>query len=133
MPCLEFRRVLFRSEEHTSELQSHSISYAVFCLKKKSVGSEEHTSELQSHSHLVCRLLIEKKTKQSEKERYSHGEQRRQTVRTRTNSPARARQRALHLVPALCLYEGHFTFFFFFNYAAPPGIFPFSPPRPFPY
>src|SRR3954449_9436726 len=24
-------------------------------------GSEEHTSELQSHSHLVCRLLLEKK------------------------------------------------------------------------
>ena len=29
-------RVAFRSEEHTSELQSHvRISYAVFCLKKK--------------------------------------------------------------------------------------------------
>ena len=29
-------RSKFRSEEHTSELQSHSfISYAVFCLKKK--------------------------------------------------------------------------------------------------
>ena len=29
-------RPSFRSEEHTSELQSHSfISYAVFCLKKK--------------------------------------------------------------------------------------------------
>ena len=28
--------ILIRSEEHTSELQSHSfISYAVFCLKKK--------------------------------------------------------------------------------------------------
>src|SRR5688572_5797664 len=26
---------LARSEEHTSELQSQSISYAVFCLKKK--------------------------------------------------------------------------------------------------
>src|SRR5690606_41608975 len=25
----------FRSEEHTSELQSREISYAVFCLKKK--------------------------------------------------------------------------------------------------
>src|SRR5260221_9001072 len=25
-------------------------------------GSEEHTSELQSHSDLVCRLLLEKKT-----------------------------------------------------------------------
>src|SRR5260370_15659741 len=27
--------VRIRSEEHTSELQSHLISYAVFCLKKK--------------------------------------------------------------------------------------------------
>ena len=28
--------IQWRSEEHTSELQSHSdISYAVFCLKKK--------------------------------------------------------------------------------------------------
>ena len=33
----EFRGAQGRSEEHTSELQSHSfISYAVFCLKKKS-------------------------------------------------------------------------------------------------
>src|SRR3954449_8695103 len=42
---------------------SHTlISYAVFCLKKKNrhVRSEEHTSELQSHSHLVCSLLLEK-------------------------------------------------------------------------
>src|SRR5260221_5943488 len=73
---------LFRSEEHTSELQSsrrrhtrslcdwssdvcdrkstrlnssHTvISYAVFCLR-----SEEHTSELQSHSDLICRLLLD--------------------------------------------------------------------------
>ena len=30
--------ILIRSEEHTSELQSHySISYAVFCLKKKEI------------------------------------------------------------------------------------------------
>src|SRR5438034_6497063 len=28
------------------------------------VRSEEHTSELQSHSDLVCRLLLEKKKKQ---------------------------------------------------------------------
>src|SRR2546430_7292958 len=27
-----------RSEEHTSELQSQSISYAVFCLKKKTTN-----------------------------------------------------------------------------------------------
>ena len=31
-----FGEIIERSEEHTSELQSHSfISYAVFCLKKK--------------------------------------------------------------------------------------------------
>src|SRR5215204_7740312 len=29
-----------------------------------SLRSEEHTSELQSHSDLVCRLLLEKKKKQ---------------------------------------------------------------------
>src|SRR5947207_11545166 len=29
--------------------------------------SEEHTSELQSHSDLVCRLLLEKKKKQRKK------------------------------------------------------------------
>src|SRR4051795_9623788 len=31
------------------------------CLEFRRVRSEEHTSELQSHSHLVCRLLLEKK------------------------------------------------------------------------
>src|SRR5436190_15247314 len=30
------------------------------------VRSEEHTSELQSHSDLVCRLLLEKKKKQKD-------------------------------------------------------------------
>src|SRR3546814_5963332 len=37
------RELLFRSEEHTSELQSlMRISYAVFCLKKK----KNHNSEI---------------------------------------------------------------------------------------
>src|SRR5947207_4739550 len=29
--------------------------------RKRTIRSEEHTSELQSHSDLVCRLLLEKK------------------------------------------------------------------------
>src|SRR5260221_5011565 len=33
----------------------------VYCVRPR---SEEHTSELQSHSDLVCRLLLEKKTQQ---------------------------------------------------------------------
>src|SRR5438034_5571160 len=34
----------------------------------KAARSEEHTSELQSHSDLVCRLLLEKKKKKKKKE-----------------------------------------------------------------
>src|SRR5260221_9542351 len=33
--------------------------------------SEEHTSELQSHSDLVCRLLLEKKKKRKKKTKYT--------------------------------------------------------------
>src|SRR3546814_6456478 len=37
-------RFYFRSEEHTSELQSlMRISYAVFCLKKKTTNNDENT------------------------------------------------------------------------------------------
>src|SRR5260221_5470102 len=46
-----------RSEEHTSELQSHSDLVCRLLLENK-----KHTSELQSHSDIVCRLLLEKKT-----------------------------------------------------------------------
>src|SRR6185295_20181864 len=34
--------------------------------QKNSTRSEEHTSELQSHQYLVCRLLLEKKKKSKE-------------------------------------------------------------------
>src|SRR5437588_9004628 len=36
-----------------------------------SVRSEEHTSELQSHSDLVCRLLLEKKKEHTNREKPS--------------------------------------------------------------
>src|SRR5436190_13762467 len=36
-----------------------------------SARSEEHTSELQSHSDLVCRLLLEKKKKQEKNTNYN--------------------------------------------------------------
>src|SRR5438034_3858431 len=37
----------------------------------KSSRSEEHTSELQSHSDLVCRLLLEKKKKKKKDKKYT--------------------------------------------------------------
>src|SRR5260370_17160369 len=50
-----------RSEEHTSELQSHLNIVCRLLLESK-----EHTSELQSHLNLVCRLLLESKTHTSQ-------------------------------------------------------------------
>src|SRR5690242_20999802 len=41
-----------RSEEHTSELQSHVNLVCRLLLEKK-----KHTSELQSHVNLVCLLM----------------------------------------------------------------------------
>src|SRR5438034_8176103 len=39
------------------------------------VRSEEHTSELQSHSDLVCRLLLEKKKKKRKQEKHGMSDQ----------------------------------------------------------
>src|SRR3546814_3276536 len=45
-----------RSEEHTSELQSlMRISYAVFCLKKKTHNDKVHTTQL--HTRLLLTNL----------------------------------------------------------------------------
>src|SRR5690242_21088941 len=52
-------RTLIRSGEESCGVE------AVFDVKKLRVRSEEHTSELQSHVNLVCRLLLEKKKKKS--------------------------------------------------------------------
>ena len=39
----DLEKAIHRSEEHTSELQSQStISYAVFCLKKKKYKKQRH-------------------------------------------------------------------------------------------
>src|SRR6056300_1349934 len=48
---MTFLFIIMRSEEHTSELQSHSeISYAVFCLKKKKNTSQSKV--LRPHADL---------------------------------------------------------------------------------
>src|SRR5690242_21405060 len=43
---------------HTFSLSGKACAYGPF---KRDTRSEEHTSELQSHVNLVCRLLLEKK------------------------------------------------------------------------
>src|SRR3989337_487498 len=50
-PCLDRKSTRLNS--------SHgSISYAVFCLKKKNLRSEEHTSEIQSREQIAHPRLI---------------------------------------------------------------------------
>src|SRR3546814_5216285 len=50
-PCLE-RIVAHRSEEHTSELQSlMRITYAVFCLKKKTPTTAEHVFTINQNTY----------------------------------------------------------------------------------
>src|SRR3546814_4795280 len=47
-----FGKVGFRSEEHTSELQSlMRISYAVFCLKKKKKKKQLHIHLINQHKY----------------------------------------------------------------------------------
>src|SRR5215204_6882818 len=48
---------LFRSEHEPAQTPPG----AAYRLDDLELRSEEHTSELQSHSDLVCRLLLEKK------------------------------------------------------------------------
>src|SRR5260370_19777240 len=48
-----------RNQEYTGI--HHDGGYAEVMIAKASGRSEEHTSELQSHLNLVCRLLLEKK------------------------------------------------------------------------
>src|SRR5436190_9973373 len=51
---------LFRSRDEPERFQS-PVDDAVRGVEDPEPRSEEHTSELQSHSDLVCRLLLEKK------------------------------------------------------------------------
>src|SRR5476649_3030102 len=48
---------LFRSQVHPADPRAHRSHHRRWRRER----SEEHTSELQSHSDLVCRLLLEKK------------------------------------------------------------------------
>src|SRR3954466_1191865 len=95
--------------------------------------SEEHTSELQSHDNLVCRLLLEKKKTRPRSTPARRAPPRPARLPTpRGRVPARRRgfvRRGLsggaHVV--LRLFS-----FFFFNDGAPPEFYSFPLPAPLP-
>src|SRR6202051_3353097 len=55
---------LFRSVKGIPDPHLHAHCFA-FNATWDGVRSEEHTSELQSHEHLVCRLLLEKRSRKA--------------------------------------------------------------------
>src|SRR5438034_11460637 len=62
LPISTFRRL--------SSMISRCLRFGLELVEQRieaPVRSEEHTSELQSHSDLVCRLLLEKKKKKKKK------------------------------------------------------------------
>src|SRR5260221_2018972 len=59
---------LFRSMERSISMEANSwATSGVTPASRNSDRSEEHTSELQSHSDLVCRLLLEKKNSEADR------------------------------------------------------------------
>src|SRR3954467_1720714 len=89
--------------------------------------SEEHTSELQSHDNLVCRLLLEKKKKTTRHTRTSkhcetHTSHTEQPVRVWCTVASSEPAAGYGCSPVIVLL----LLFFFFNDTAPPEIYTFS-------
>src|SRR4051795_8751405 len=101
MPFLEFRRVL---------------------------RSEEHTSELQSHSHLVCRLLLEKKTKPDPGRSAAAGDRPDGLSAPQHVTPVRRCRHRVVSGPPLLRLHTHSALFFFLMIRRPPRspLFPYT-------
>src|SRR3954466_6197914 len=99
---------------------------------KTCARSEEHTSELQSHDNLVCRLLLEKKEPHPPHHKQTHVDPRPPA----TPSAARHGRRAVSGWPVGAARRGdggvRGARFFFFNEGAPPEFYPLSLPDALP-
>src|SRR5438034_5915921 len=68
--AVEVARGLQKRGHEVVAVMTHSATRFVGPVTFEAITrSEEHTSELQSHSDLVCRLLLEKKKKKNEHDR----------------------------------------------------------------
>src|SRR4029434_1181477 len=93
----------------------------------KQLRSEEHTSELQSHLNLVCRLLLEKKNETTITIFCITKTLRHQGTNTRTHTHDRPTHSRSHTHAPTTIYTQHHLFpFFFFNDTATTEIYPLS-------
>src|SRR5260370_32307367 len=65
---------LFRSQIAAELAAFTKPALLAWAADDKFFRSEEHTSELQSHLNLVCRLLLEKKKKKKKREGHRTGQ-----------------------------------------------------------
>src|SRR4030065_553204 len=119
---------LFRSAEHLlgGAVEQHHALRGVHGDDR----SEEHTSELQSHLNLVCRLLLEKKKKNIE---IRHQPDSECATRHREDTlHIMYYLNSTQYVSINYEYISIlFLFFFFFKVRGPPIFILFSPPPPF--
>src|SRR4029077_12332990 len=95
--------------------------------------SEEHTSELQSHLNLVCRLLLEKKKKKYDRQmtfKCKKNGCKTQSRHARAIVSAVTIHSRVHC--SLFSYSCCVICFFFFNNGAPPEFTPFPHHAPLP-
>ena len=65
----DWRERMFRGENINTSEDRAALHVALRNVSDHPIRSEEHTSELQSHHDLVCRLLLEKKKKKYKKKK----------------------------------------------------------------
>src|SRR3954462_13911153 len=95
------------------------------------IRSEEHTSELQSHDNLVCRLLLEKKKKHGINRQRYVGAVSDTVVRCEVGRPSTPSSRTELTCMADQFLTLHDSFLFFFlNKPDPPEFPPFPHPPP---
>src|SRR3954449_12833923 len=92
------------------------------------IRSEEHTSELQSHSHLVCRLLLEKKKQHKERKTTHNNVRKRIDIQWGSRVPCPCTHRACSVLSLLSVLLVFFVFFFFLMIRRPPRstLFPYT-------
>src|SRR4029434_8471644 len=123
---------LFRSVDASLNMTSLS-KRSVMWTNKKIIRSEEHTSELQSHLNLVCRLLLETKKYTSELQPNLHLECRFIHERIHTRTQKRTRCVHTHEITTYSVRRSVlYAFLFFFNDPAPPDFSPFPLHAPLP-
>src|SRR5947207_4227443 len=70
--CLRIRQRMAGRHDHHQRIAAIDALFQIGLeqrIYRRDTRSEEHTSELQSHSDLVCRLLLEKKKPKSRRGR----------------------------------------------------------------